>query len=269
MKQLNSLLFGTLFCALMCTPPMTSGQNLLKEKLTDSIAVQFDHGGTDAINRSELIARINKLQLTANGYFVLKAYTDTVSSKEFNEQLADKRLQSVKSLLKSSKYGKLPVKTFNFNEMRTSAMWQRVKGRDSLFRRVDILVYGDKPGIEYNKPLNLMINFEPGTDKVLPESTANLEELENILKKDTMLNIQLNGHVCCENDTPLSKRRAESVKKYLVAAGIDPTRIFCYSFGNQKPVADESTEAGMAKNRRVEVVFVQRKTGLQEKPKGR
>jgi outer membrane protein OmpA-like peptidoglycan-associated protein len=244
-----------------------SAQNLLQEKITDSIAVQFDHGGNDILNRSDLIARINKLQLTTNGYFVLKAYTDTTSTLEFNEKLAEQRLKSVQILLKGSKYGKLPVKTFNLNETRTAAMWQRVRGVDTLFRRVDILVYGDKPGIELNKPLNLKINFESGTAKILPASTGTLKELESILKKDTTLNIQLNGHVCCSPDQPLSLARARAVGHYLIVAGIPQERIFCYGFSNKKPLVAETTDENMAKNRRVEVIFVQRKSAVDANPK--
>src|SRR5438445_364234 len=52
----------------------------------------------------------------------------------------------------------------------------------------------------------------------------------------------------------LSERRAEAVKRYLVRQGIDAGRIRTVGYGKTKPVADNGTEEGRAKNRRAEVV---------------
>ncbi|WP_230657987.1 OmpA family protein [Psychrobacter sp. I-STPA10] len=51
----------------------------------------------------------------------------------------------------------------------------------------------------------------------------------------------------------LSQRRAESVKSYLVSRGVDSNRIMTYGFGETRPIANNDTEAGRAKNRRVEI----------------
>jgi outer membrane protein OmpA-like peptidoglycan-associated protein len=53
----------------------------------------------------------------------------------------------------------------------------------------------------------------------------------------------------------LSKRRAENIAAYLVAErNIDPTRLISVGYGERVPVADNKTEAGRAKNRRVEIM---------------
>jgi outer membrane protein OmpA-like peptidoglycan-associated protein len=52
----------------------------------------------------------------------------------------------------------------------------------------------------------------------------------------------------------LSQQRAESVKAYLVKAGVDGGRLKPTGFGESKPVADNATELGRAQNRRVELV---------------
>jgi len=51
----------------------------------------------------------------------------------------------------------------------------------------------------------------------------------------------------------LSELRAESVRDFLVSHGVDPEQLEAVGFGEQRPVADNSTPAGRARNRRVEI----------------
>src|SRR5439155_21367 len=56
----------------------------------------------------------------------------------------------------------------------------------------------------------------------------------------------------------LSERRAEAVKRYLVRQGVDPSRVRTEGYGKSRPVADNNTAEGRAKNRRAEVVVESR-----------
>jgi outer membrane protein OmpA-like peptidoglycan-associated protein len=54
----------------------------------------------------------------------------------------------------------------------------------------------------------------------------------------------------------LSKKRAESLKNYLVSKGVEATRLNALYFGETKPIADNNTPEGRKKNRRVEMKIV-------------
>jgi outer membrane protein OmpA-like peptidoglycan-associated protein len=55
-----------------------------------------------------------------------------------------------------------------------------------------------------------------------------------------------------EKNQSLSVARAESVKKYLVSKGVNESRLTATGFGQDQPIADNTTASGKAKNRRVE-----------------
>jgi outer membrane protein OmpA-like peptidoglycan-associated protein len=61
----------------------------------------------------------------------------------------------------------------------------------------------------------------------------------------------------------LSRRRAESIGAYLVTEGkLEPTRVIVVGYGERSPLADNKTEAGRAKNRRVEILLYRESVGV-------
>lgn len=98
--------------------------------------------------------------------------------------------------------------------------------------------------------------FVTGSDKLLPESDPVLEIVESYLKQETKVTLlRIEGHTDGDGDDAknqdLSQRRAMSVSKWLTAKGIDCKRLLPVGFGETKPLADNNTEEGKAKNRRV------------------
>lgn len=102
------------------------------------------------------------------------------------------------------------------------------------------------------------ILFDTGKASIRPESEPLLDEVVALLKKDTALKLSIEGHTDSVGDKKtnldLSKKRAESVVAYVGKAGIDPRRLKADGKGDTVPVGDNRTEAGRAKNRRVELV---------------
>ncbi|MBC7937872.1 MAG: OmpA family protein [Rhizobacter sp.] len=100
--------------------------------------------------------------------------------------------------------------------------------------------------------------FATGSYKLLDKSNKSLDAVVALMKADESLMIDIDGHTDAqgseESNQVLSDNRAGAVKAYLVAKGIDESRLKSAGYGEGKPVADNTTAAGRAKNRRTEMV---------------
>lgn len=96
------------------------------------------------------------------------------------------------------------------------------------------------------------------------EGKAKLDDLADKVKGLTLEVVIAVGHTDAKGtdayNQKLSVRRAEAVKKYLADKGIEASRIYTEGKGKSQPVADNKTEAGRAKNRRVEIEVVGTRT---------
>lgn len=99
------------------------------------------------------------------------------------------------------------------------------------------------------------LEFENDKAIILKKSHGDLESLTNIMLMRTDLKIRLEGHTdnngTEEYNMELSKNRVQAVKDFLVANGVDPSRIELQWFGESKPISENNTEEGKARNRRV------------------
>jgi len=106
------------------------------------------------------------------------------------------------------------------------------------------------------------IQFEVNKSVILPTSFSLLDEITKIIKDNAHIKkIAIEGHASSEGDPKrnltLSDERSKSVMKYIVDKGIDPKRMTAKGFGITKPIADNATEDGKEKNRRVEFNIVE------------
>lgn len=102
------------------------------------------------------------------------------------------------------------------------------------------------------------ILFETGKATLKPESMADIEAVADYMKKNPSVRFEVQGH--CDNqgsdkiNDPLSQQRAEAIVAELVKLGVDEWNLRAVGKGSHEPIADNSTDEGRAKNRRVEFI---------------
>jgi OmpA-OmpF porin, OOP family len=104
--------------------------------------------------------------------------------------------------------------------------------------------------------------FDTGSATLRPESQAQLRDVAAILKANPNCRVKIGGYTDTvggpASNLTLSQERADSVKSELVKMGVDPSRLTTEGYGEQHPVADNSTEAGRAQNRRISMLVTQK-----------
>ncbi len=107
------------------------------------------------------------------------------------------------------------------------------------------------------------VEFATGTAAIQPSSDALLDEIAGIFKKfPDIARVEVQGHTDDQGNKGfnhvLSQQRAAAVQKALVTRGIDAKRLVAKGYGSEKPIADNATDEGRTRNRRVQFVILQR-----------
>ena len=102
------------------------------------------------------------------------------------------------------------------------------------------------------------IHFDTGKATIQPDSEKSLAEIAKLLLQNTDLKLRVEGHTDNQGNAAanqaLSEKRAQAVVAWLIAHGTPSGRLTAAGRGQTQPVADNSSEDGRAKNRRVELV---------------
>ena len=226
-----------------------------------------DGGGEGAPAWMATFADMSTLLLT---FFVLLFTFAEVDAKKFEEALGSIRqalgvTPSAQGVLKQTAMRQAPL----------SEDGQEISSGESALRDVAELVedmveqqeLDDLVKVE-TTPRGVTVQckgqffFKPGTDELLPQAFATLDEIGEIMNVYPY-EMAIEGHT---DDVPISGRfdsnwelstaRSYSALRYLVdQKGIDVSRIHIAGFGETRPIADNATAAGRAENRRVEFVF--------------
>jgi outer membrane protein OmpA-like peptidoglycan-associated protein len=125
----------------------------------------------------------------------------------------------------------------------------------------DVAIKLNKEEAEVLKKAFDNLEFATAKDVIKQESYASLDELAGLLAKKTNWRLKISGHTDNQGkaatNMKLSEKRAKAIQKYLVSKGIAADRFKVEWFGSKKPIADNKTEAGRQKNRRVEMLIIE------------
>ncbi|MCJ0763705.1 OmpA family protein [Variovorax terrae] len=106
------------------------------------------------------------------------------------------------------------------------------------------------------------VSFDTGRADIKPNLRPILDQFASGLSSQPNTEVRIIGHTDSTGtdaiNDPLSMQRAASTRDYLTARGVDPNRVQISGRGSHEPVADNGTEAGRARNRRVEIFLAER-----------
>ena len=145
------------------------------------------------------------------------------------------------------------------------AVYPEVLNRTDLLREIDEL---DENGIQAEineRGVSLVLNnihFFPDSAKILPGEENNLDKILDLLSRHSERDIMIVGHtagILKRGDGQLlSEERAKVVADIILEAGVrEPSQMIIRGMGNSEPVADNATESGRRKNRRVEIIILE------------
>ncbi len=102
--------------------------------------------------------------------------------------------------------------------------------------------------------------FKPSSASLTPESLPALNALNNLLLQYPEQRVRVAGHTDNTGrpavNLRISRQRADTVANYLISRGAATSQVVARGFGASRPIADNSTEAGRAKNRRIEIIYI-------------
>ena len=104
----------------------------------------------------------------------------------------------------------------------------------------------------------LYLNFDTGSANLQASSNSQIDQIAAMLKSNAALSVEVAGHTdnvgAADANQKLSETRAAAVVKALASRGVQAGRLTAKGYGATQPIADNRTEDGRGKNRRVELV---------------
>ncbi|MBM4128497.1 MAG: hypothetical protein FJ243_00070 [Nitrospira sp.] len=124
--------------------------------------------------------------------------------------------------------------------------------------KVEEVVKKEPPAVPTKvEKMKTVIYFDFDKSNIKKEGEVELKKVIEFVKKNPGAKISIEGHTDSigtdEYNQGLSERRANAAKNYLVKSGIDKGKMKTVGYGESKPVADNKTKQGRAKNRRAEI----------------
>jgi chemotaxis protein MotB len=235
-----------------------AGLQQAHKKLTqenDALKIQFKTLTEDAA-----VLASDKKQLEG----ILKAKSDTLSKNisELRQQVSELKVENKKltddiAELQKAKEEKVKEVSGTYEQLLANMKNEIAQGQ--------VTISELKGKLTVN--MEAAILFDSGRADVKPEGLGILDKMVDTLKNVTDKAIRIEGHTDTVQITgaltrtfptnwELSAARAINVTKFLQQQGIDPRNLSAAAFAEHKPVADNGTKEGRAKNRRIEITLV-------------
>ena len=195
------------------------------------------------------------LQRRAGTKLEIRGHTDSVGSEAYNLALSQRRADSVKAYLVSKGLNAADLSTIGLGEMQHIATNDTAEGREQN-RRVTLQALGAICEARASEELVLRgVTFKTNSAVITPTSKLVLDSAVAYLKARPNAAAEVRGHTDSvgndEANMRLSKARAEAVRDYLIAGGIDAGRLTANGYGETEHIAPNDTPAGREQNRRV------------------
>ena len=195
------------------------------------------------------------LQRRAGTKLEIRGHTDSVGSDAYNLALSQRRADSVKAYLVSKGLNAADLSTIGLGEMQHIATNDTAEGREQN-RRVTLQALSVICEARASEDLVLRgVTFKTNSAVITPTSKLVLDSAVAYLKARPNAAAEVRGHTDSvgndEANMRLSKARAEAVRDYLIAGGIDAGRLTANGYGETEHIAPNDTPAGREQNRRV------------------
>jgi len=185
----------------------------------------------------------------------IKRHYQNSAKKLEGKVLFEDDLQTHAAFIRNDKQYYMTVQVYNSgNDYTVNILEVEKMQDDTAIIDADTIIYK----LEKEGHIALYINFDTGKATLKPDAAEIIAEIVAALKSKPQLKVKLEGHTDNVGNAAANKKlsddRAKAVMAAIVAKGIDKARLSAEGFGLEKPVADNNTEDGRAKNRRVELV---------------
>jgi len=193
---------------------------------------------------------------------IIIGHTDSTGSAEYNLGLSMRRAQAVSDYLVSTGVAEEKLREVGRGEEDPIASNDTAEGR-AQNRRVEIIAIAEPRALDTIRFPSVVLF--PRRSAELTEQgkevlATQLQEARYMLSRATY--IEVIGHTDDVGDEAynmdLSEQRAESVRNYLIGAGVDGSKMVTVGAGESMPIASNKTDEGRAENRRVEVMVLGR-----------
>jgi len=189
-------------------------------------------------------------ELCGKGHYSMKRIVKIVEQEEYDRWVEEQNAQAwYENNVKGS--AEDPFKALNAEEARLLELEDRKK---NLMESIDSAISAEEAD---KRMFNLEnVNFKTGSAVLEEDSSFELDNVVEAMKKYPKLKLELAGHTDNignpANNLSLSTERAKSVYTYLVDSGVQGNRLTSKGYGDTQPTATNDNEEGRRKNRRTE-----------------